>query len=129
MSSRSAAAPAVSVRSTSSRRSTPQSPRVPIHAGRTPPTTETTLPPIAATPFQPSRPVQSQSHRRAPSAYTSYEASATTYPNFLPFFETARLQAGFFVKGLVDANRWDRVVRIVIEYVEMHLSLSEHLNI
>ncbi|KAG9100662.1 hypothetical protein FS749_013898 [Ceratobasidium sp. UAMH 11750] len=87
----------------------------------TPPTKTTDLPSRSATP---TRPVQHQ----APMVYgTPYHASASTYPKFLPFLETARLQLGFFARGFLDANRWDRVVSVVIKDAEVRSNVFKSL--
>ncbi|KAG8726647.1 hypothetical protein FRC12_023210, partial [Ceratobasidium sp. 428] len=106
----------------SSNRRGPTSARPTPTPGRTPPTKVTDLP---ATP--PSRPANVQSHQ-APMVYGApYQASASTYPKFLPLLETAQLQLGFFARGLLDANRWDRVIRIVIEDAEVRSNVFKSL--
>ncbi|KAG9122514.1 hypothetical protein FRC07_001073, partial [Ceratobasidium sp. 392] len=90
----------------------------------TPPTKPIDLPPTSAAP---SRPVNVQP-QQAPMVYgTPYQASASTYPKFLPLIETVRLQFGFFARGLLDANRWDRVARIVIEDAEVRSNVFKSL--
>ncbi|KAG8739044.1 hypothetical protein FRC10_006239 [Ceratobasidium sp. 414] len=58
---------------------------------------------------------------------TPYQASASTYPKFLPLVETARLQLGFFAKGFLDANRWDRVVSVVVKDAEVRSNVFKSL--
>ncbi|KAH7340968.1 etoposide-induced protein 2.4-domain-containing protein [Rhizoctonia solani] len=48
-------------------------------------------------------------------------------PRFLPIWETARLQVEFFARGLLDANRWDRVVRIIVEDAEVRSNVFKSL--
>ncbi|QRW00657.1 Etoposide-induced protein 2.4 (EI24) [Ceratobasidium sp. AG-Ba] len=106
----------------STRRLIPQpsstTPRTTPPAGRTPPTSETKLPPAATT--QPR-------HVHQPSFGTPYQPSAATYPKFLPLVDTAKLQLGFFIRGLWDANRWDRVIKVVIEDAEVRSNVFKSL--
>lgn len=59
--------------------------------------------------------------------HSPHQASAATYPKFLSLLETVKLQVGFFARGLLDANRWDRVVKIVIEDAEVRSNVFKSL--
>ena len=48
-----------------------------------------------------------------PTPYTS----RSSYPTFLPFHETAKLQLFAAVRGLWDGSRWDTVIRLVARFV------------
>jgi hypothetical protein len=128
MSSRSGSTPAPSIRSTPASRR-PIAANIPGHGRVQTPRTQTprATPPVETKPGSVTPEPHSQFHgqiqqQRAP--YSPYEASAATYPRFLPLWETARLQIGFFTRGLLDANRWDRVLKIVIEWVAQPCSIS-----
>jgi hypothetical protein len=57
-------------------------------------------------------------HRTTPSMDQRTHVSAReSYPTFLPFAESLKLQAGWALRGLVDASRWDIVVRLLATYV------------
>ncbi|ELU44892.1 EI24 domain-containing protein [Rhizoctonia solani AG-1 IA] len=118
MSSRSGSTPAPSIRSTPASRR-PIAANISGH-GRV--QTPRATPPVESTPGSVTpelRPLPHTQihHQRSP--YSPHEASAATYPRFLPVWETARLQIGFFARGLLDANRWDRVIKIVLEDAEV----------
>ncbi|KAJ1309684.1 hypothetical protein OPQ81_006448 [Rhizoctonia solani] len=126
MSSHSGSTPAPSIRSTpASRRSIAGNipGRGRVQTPRATPPVETNSGP--ATPEPRPQPHIHSHQQRVP--YLPYEASAATYPRFLPVWETARLQVGFFVRGLLDANRWDRVVKIVIEDAEVRSNVFKSL--
>ncbi|CUA68216.1 Etoposide-induced protein 2,4 homolog [Bos taurus] [Rhizoctonia solani] len=126
MSSRSGTTPAPSIRSVPASRR-PIAGNIPGHGRvqtpRATPPVETHSGPV--TPEPRPQPHAHSHHQRAP--YSPYEASAATYPRFLPIWETIRLQIEFFVRGLLDANRWDRVVRIIIEDSEVRSNVFKSL--
>ncbi|CEL51724.1 Protein EI24 homolog OS=Dictyostelium discoideum GN=DDB_G0284253 PE=3 SV=1 [Rhizoctonia solani AG-1 IB] len=131
MSSRSGSTPAPSIRSTPASRR-PIAANIPGHGRVQTPRTQTprATPPVETKPGSVTPEPHSQFHgqiqqQRAP--YSPYEASAATYPRFLPLWETARLQIGFFTRGLLDANRWDRVLKIVIEDAEVRSNVFKSL--
>ncbi|QRW27562.1 ER membrane protein SH3 [Rhizoctonia solani] len=126
MSSRSGSTPAPSIRSTPASRR-PIAANISGH-GRV--QTPRATPPVESTPGSVTpelRPLPHTQihHQRSP--YSPHEASAATYPRFLPVWETARLQIGFFARGLLDANRWDRVIKIVLEDAEVRSNVFKSL--
>lgn len=69
-------------------------------------------------PFTQQQPRQAYDHNHA---YASSSYSRASYPAFLPLKDTARLQLTCAGRGLLDAFRWDVVVRLAARYV-----LSDH---
>jgi len=53
----------------------------------------------------------------APHKYTS---SRDSYPTFLPLADTFKLQLGWALRGLVDAFRWDIVVKLLARCAALH---------
>ncbi|KAF8682382.1 Etoposide-induced protein 2.4 (EI24) [Rhizoctonia solani] len=131
MSSRSGSTPAPSIRSTPASRR-PIAANISGHGRTQTPRVQTprATPPVESTPGSVTpelRPLPHTQihHQRSP--YSPHEASAATYPRFLPVWETARLQIGFFARGLLDANRWDRVIKIVLEDAEVRSNVFKSL--
>ncbi|PCH38477.1 hypothetical protein WOLCODRAFT_136303 [Wolfiporia cocos MD-104 SS10] len=55
------------------------------------------------------------------------QASRATYPTFLPLHETLRVQLACAGRGLVDAFRWDTVVRLVASDPEIRANVLKCL--
>lgn len=56
-----------------------------------------------------------------------YVSSRATYPTFLSLQETARLQLTCAGRGLVDAFRWDTVIRLIARCVATTLACYQDL--
>ncbi|ETW85470.1 hypothetical protein HETIRDRAFT_443500 [Heterobasidion irregulare TC 32-1] len=56
-----------------------------------------------------------------------YRSARTAYPTFLSFQATLKLQAGWAWCGLVDASRWDMVVRLVASDHEIRANVLKSL--
>jgi hypothetical protein len=67
-------------------------------------------------PVRPNRPQSLHSHRSTFSSNQQRHQVASardSYPTFMPFSDSLLLQSRWFLHGLVDANRWDIVVRLI----------------
>ncbi|KAI0031496.1 etoposide-induced protein 2.4-domain-containing protein, partial [Vararia minispora EC-137] len=56
-----------------------------------------------------------------------YASARASYPTFLPFTESLWLQARWALKGFIDANRWDLVVRLVASDAEVRSNIFKSL--
>jgi len=63
-------------------------------------------------------------HSPYPSHYSHQPQSRSTYPTFLSLQATITLQLTWAFKGILDAFRWDVVVRTATRYVQSTSSLS-----
>ena len=63
----------------------------------------------------PISPSVDHSYAVSPTASTFY-TSRSTYPNFLSLQDTLRVHVSCAWRGLVDASRWDTVIRLVARY-------------
>ncbi|KAH9932148.1 etoposide-induced protein 2.4-domain-containing protein [Amylocystis lapponica] len=66
-------------------------------------------------------------HRAHPPPLTGYSASRASYPSFLSLQDTARIQLRCASKGLIDAFRWDTVVRLVATDAEVRANVCKSL--
>ncbi|KAH9930913.1 etoposide-induced protein 2.4-domain-containing protein [Fomitopsis serialis] len=74
----------------------------------------------------PISPSVDHSYAVSPSASTFY-TSRSSYPNFLPLQDTIRVQFSCAWRGLVDAFRWDTVVRLVASDSEIRGNVLKSL--
>ncbi|EED81729.1 predicted protein [Postia placenta Mad-698-R] len=75
-------------------------------------------------PFTQPQPRQAYHHNHA---YASSSYSRATYPAFLPLKDTARLQLTCAGRGLLDAFRWDIVVRLAASDPEIRANIFKSL--
>ncbi|GBE82613.1 etoposide-induced protein 2.4-domain-containing protein [Sparassis latifolia] len=80
-------------------------------------------------PYRP-RPPSAYSPSAAPS-FVSHASrpslSRSSYPSFLSLYETARVQLACAAQGLLDAFRWDIVVRLVASDAEIRANVSKSM--
>ncbi|KAI0259934.1 etoposide-induced protein 2.4-domain-containing protein [Gloeopeniophorella convolvens] len=62
---------------------------------------------------------QQGTHDHPPQHAPQYTSARSAYPTFLSFQDTLKLQIGWAWRGLVDASRWDIVVRLVTRDTEI----------
>ncbi|KZT74136.1 hypothetical protein DAEQUDRAFT_661252 [Daedalea quercina L-15889] len=74
----------------------------------------------------PISPSVEHSYAVSPTASTFY-ASRSSYPNFLSFQDTIRVQLSCASRGLVDAFRWDTVIRLVASDSEIRGNVLKSL--
>ena len=72
---------------------------------------------------QPERLAASSSSSSAPAPRLAASARAS-YPVFLSFHDTLKLQIGWAWRGLVDGSRWDVVVSLMTRHVVLVLVLA-----
>ncbi|KAI0060794.1 hypothetical protein BV25DRAFT_1992601 [Artomyces pyxidatus] len=66
-----------------------------------------------------SRPILRAQPAPSPYAGPRYTSARSSYPTFLSLPDTLKLQAGWAWRGLVDAFRWDIVVKLVLSDAEI----------
>ena len=80
---------------------------------------------------RPERPATASSSSSSPSApaprLAASASARASYPVFLSFHDTLKLQIGWAWRGLVDAFRWDVVVSLMTRHVVLVLALPTRL--